>query len=234
MSRPTGFFYTTFPSCEFVALQENFVDRPESYDSFSAKSCIFLAHGLGYVSSFPYTIWPKARYTCIKFSYYSRIITNLTNIIWHRPEQPYKSHTWIFAYHLPYSRSRCFIMWQREINFVRLASNSTRVVGKCLTNFLIPCFGSGCVWEWRNISQTVSKKYTTFSVERIVALRSVNKFSRRATISQLNFPLCPPFIFSKQQLHLDLASINSPGKSYKTLPTNTYCVIHIHQRIRLT
>jgi hypothetical protein len=35
-----------FPSCEIVALRENFVDRPESYDSFSAKSCIhvFLAH----------------------------------------------------------------------------------------------------------------------------------------------------------------------------------------------
>jgi hypothetical protein len=31
-------------SCEIVALRENFVDRPESYDSFSAKSCIFLAH----------------------------------------------------------------------------------------------------------------------------------------------------------------------------------------------
>jgi hypothetical protein len=54
-------------------------------------------------------------------------------------------------------------------------SNGTKVVGKCLTNFLIPCFGSGCVWEWRNISQTVRKKYTTFSAERIVALRSVNK-----------------------------------------------------------
>jgi hypothetical protein len=31
-------------SCEIVALRENFVDRPESYNSFSAKSCIFLAH----------------------------------------------------------------------------------------------------------------------------------------------------------------------------------------------
>jgi hypothetical protein len=32
-------------SSETVALRENFVDSPESYDSFSAKSCIFLAHG---------------------------------------------------------------------------------------------------------------------------------------------------------------------------------------------
>ena len=31
-------------SCEIVALQENFVYRPESYDSASAKNCIFLAH----------------------------------------------------------------------------------------------------------------------------------------------------------------------------------------------
>jgi hypothetical protein len=31
-----------FASCEIVALRENFVDRPESYDSFSAKSCVFL------------------------------------------------------------------------------------------------------------------------------------------------------------------------------------------------
>jgi hypothetical protein len=42
-------------SCEIVALRENFVERPESYSSFSAKSCIFLAHGLGYISPFPYT-----------------------------------------------------------------------------------------------------------------------------------------------------------------------------------
>ena len=32
------------PSCEIVAHRENFIDRPESYDLFSAKKCIFLAH----------------------------------------------------------------------------------------------------------------------------------------------------------------------------------------------
>ena len=31
-------------SCEIVALRKNFVDRPESYDSASAKNCTFLAH----------------------------------------------------------------------------------------------------------------------------------------------------------------------------------------------
>jgi hypothetical protein len=53
-------------------------------------------------------------------------------------------------------------------------SDGTRVVGKCLRNFWIPCFGSGCVWEWRDVPLTVRKKYTTFNTERIVTLRSVN------------------------------------------------------------
>jgi hypothetical protein len=103
------------------------------------------------------------------FSYHFRTITNLTNI-WHRTEQPWKSHTWTFDYHLPFSRSRCSVTWQKEVKHCKV-SDGTRVVGKCHRNFLIPC----CVWEWRNILQTVCKKYKTFSTERIVALRSVNK-----------------------------------------------------------
>jgi hypothetical protein len=51
-----------FFSCETVALWENGVDRPESYNLIIAKSCAFLVHGLGYISPFPYTICPKARY----------------------------------------------------------------------------------------------------------------------------------------------------------------------------
>jgi hypothetical protein len=89
-------------SCEIVALRENFVDRPESYDSFSAKSCIFFAHEKtrkvwGYICPFPYTTCPKTRYQKFPktFNYCSPIITNLTNI-WDRPEQPWKSNTWIF------------------------------------------------------------------------------------------------------------------------------------------
>jgi hypothetical protein len=58
---------------------------------------------------------------------------------------------------------------------IRKVSDGTSAVGKCLRNLLIPCFGSDCVWEWRNIPQTVRKKYTTFSTVRIVALWSVNK-----------------------------------------------------------
>jgi hypothetical protein len=63
---------------------------------------------------------------------------------------------------------------QREVNLCKV-SDGTKVVGKCLRNFFIPCLGSGCVWELRNIPQTVRKKYTTLSTERIVALRSINK-----------------------------------------------------------
>jgi hypothetical protein len=62
----------------------------------------------------------------------------------------------------------------REVKLCKV-SDGTRVVGKCLIDFLIPCFWSGCVYEWRNIPQIVGKKYTTFSIDRIVALRSVIK-----------------------------------------------------------
>jgi hypothetical protein len=63
---------------------------------------------------------------------------------------------------------------------IRKVSDGTSAVGKCLRNFLIPCFVSDCVWEWRNIPPKharffMRKKYTTFSTVRIVALRSVNK-----------------------------------------------------------
>jgi hypothetical protein len=40
-------------SCDIVALRENFIDRPESYDSFRAKSCVFLVHDLGVYFSIP-------------------------------------------------------------------------------------------------------------------------------------------------------------------------------------
>jgi hypothetical protein len=46
-------FESVHVSCDIVALRENFVDRPESYDSFSAKSCVFLAHCLGVYFSIP-------------------------------------------------------------------------------------------------------------------------------------------------------------------------------------
>jgi hypothetical protein len=64
------------------------------------------------------------------------------------------------------------VTWQREVKVCKV-SDSTTVVSKCLRNFLIPCFESDFVWKWRNIPLTVRKKYTTFSTERIVALRSV-------------------------------------------------------------
>jgi hypothetical protein len=58
-------------------------------------------------------------------------------------------------------------------------SDGTKVVVNCLRNIFIPYFWAGCLGGWRNIPQTVRgffvrKKYTTFSTERIVDLRSVN------------------------------------------------------------
>jgi hypothetical protein len=45
------------------------------------------------------------------------------------------------------------LLW--TMSNISMVSDGTRVVGKYLLNFFIPCFGSGCAWEWRNISQTV-------------------------------------------------------------------------------
>jgi hypothetical protein len=99
----TGWVHRSY---EIVALREN-VDRPESYDSFSAKSCIFLAHkkkNRARFSPFLYTTCPKARYKKNRktFTFFSRTITNLINI-WHRSEQPWKSHNLNFSpiiYHI--------------------------------------------------------------------------------------------------------------------------------------
>jgi hypothetical protein len=89
---------------KIVALRENVVDRPESYDSFSAKGIYFLrtkkknnTHGLGHISPSQFTNCPKVRYQDNPniFIYYYCTITNLTNIL-HHPKQPWKFHTWIF------------------------------------------------------------------------------------------------------------------------------------------
>jgi hypothetical protein len=75
-------------SCEIVALRENFIDRPESYNSFSAKSCVFLAHGLGVYFSIPLHNLAQSKVSKIPktFTYYSRTITNLahekTRTVW--------------------------------------------------------------------------------------------------------------------------------------------------------
>jgi hypothetical protein len=49
--------------------------------------------------------------------------------------------------------------------------DGTRVVGKCPRNILIPCFGSSCVCEWRNIPQTVR----VFSCARNIQLLALNE-----------------------------------------------------------
>jgi hypothetical protein len=132
-------------------------------------------HSLGYIFPFPYTTWPKARYKKIHklFTYYFCTITNLTKFDFPLPhDQTSRSRLWqMISENSSMGLSR--LLW--TMSDICRVSHGTRVVGKCLGNFFIPCFGSGYVWEWRNIPQTVSKKYTTFNTERIVALLSVNK-----------------------------------------------------------
>jgi hypothetical protein len=136
------------------------------------------AHGLRYISSFPYKTWPKARYQKIRktFSYYSRTITNLTNI-WHRPEQPWKSHTWIFRLSFAIFEISMFGHVAKESQAFKV-SDGTRVVGKCLRNFLIPCFGSGFVWEWRN-----------YTLNRAQEIHNFQHWTNRSSaVCQQNFP----------------------------------------------
>jgi hypothetical protein len=62
---------------------------------------------------------------------------------------------------------------------IRKVSGGTSTVGKCLRNFLIPCFGSDCEWEWRNKPQTVRVFSCARNIQllalQIIALWSVNK-----------------------------------------------------------
>jgi hypothetical protein len=84
-------------SCDIVALRENFVDRPESYDSFSAKSCVFHAHGLGVYFSTPLHNVAQSKVSKFRktFTYYSRTITNLTKFDFPLPrDQRSRSRIW--------------------------------------------------------------------------------------------------------------------------------------------
>jgi hypothetical protein len=138
---------TSGTSCEIVALRKNFIDRPESYDSFSAKSCVFLAHGLGVYFSIPSHNLAQSKVSKISktFTYYSRTISNLTKFDFPLPrDQTSRSRIWQMISRL---------LWM--ISDIRKVSGGTSAKGKCRRNILIPCFGSDCVWEWRNIPQTV-------------------------------------------------------------------------------
>jgi hypothetical protein len=46
----------------------------------------------------------------------------------------------IFAYHLPNSRFRCLVTWQREVKLCKV-SDGTKIVGKLLTIFLYLALG---------------------------------------------------------------------------------------------
>jgi hypothetical protein len=138
------------PSCEIIALRQN-VDRPESYDSFSAKSCVFLPHSLGYISLIPYRICPKAR--PMSFTYYSHIITTLQSLtslchVTKHLDLEY-GKWWVKNASVKLSR----LLW--TMSDTCKVSDGMRVVVKWLKNILMSSFGAGCLWGWRNIPQTV-------------------------------------------------------------------------------
>jgi hypothetical protein len=97
-------------SCETVALRENFVDRPESYNPFSVKRCIFLEHGLGIFLHFHTQPDPKQgiKKFLYEFTFYFPTFTNFTkfdfplpcdqtlrslNIIWQMISEKFKCGT---------------------------------------------------------------------------------------------------------------------------------------------
>jgi hypothetical protein len=65
-----------------------------------------------------------------------------------------------FAYHLPYSRSRCLVTWQREVKLCKV-SDSTRVVGKS-TYHVSPIFRRGKQSNLQSICQE-RLNYTIYS-----------------------------------------------------------------------
>jgi hypothetical protein len=166
-------------SCEIVALRENFAARPESYDSVSAKSSIFLAHEK------TRTVWdiflhfhtqpdPKLGIKIFLRHFPTILVPSLTLKISDIVQSIFQSPRLEFSLIICHIRDLMFGHVAREVKLCKV-SDGMRVVGKCLIIILIPCFWLGCVWEWRYIPQIVGKKYTTFSIDRIVALRSVNK-----------------------------------------------------------
>jgi hypothetical protein len=113
-----------YSSCEIVALRENFDDRSKSYNSFSAKSCIFLAR-------------EKTRTVCgVYFHYHTHhdpkqgikkllrhfpftLVQSLTLQIPEITQSSLESPTLeFFSYHLPYSRSRCLVKLQSKVKLV--------------------------------------------------------------------------------------------------------------------
>jgi hypothetical protein len=63
---------------KIAALLKNFVDRPESYDSFSAKNCVLHAVWGIFLHSHTQPDQKQARYQKIPKTYFSHNITNLT------------------------------------------------------------------------------------------------------------------------------------------------------------
>jgi hypothetical protein len=113
-------------SCEIVSLWENVVDRPDSNDSFSPESCICLAHEK------TRTVWgiflhphtePAPKHGIKIFLRYfpATLVPSLTLQISDFVQSSLESPTLeFFAYHLPYSRFRWLVLWQREVKLCKV------------------------------------------------------------------------------------------------------------------
>jgi hypothetical protein len=107
-------------------------------------SCVFLAHSFGYISPFPYTICPKARYQRIpiSFTYYS-----YHNYLYTKFDFPLsRDQTTISRIcRMMHEKFKCGT-FEAALDDVRLRLvMNTRIVVKCLRNILIPCFGANCI-----------------------------------------------------------------------------------------
>jgi hypothetical protein len=147
------YYYTYRISCEILALWENFIDRPQRAmirSVLKVVSCFLCAEKrvrFGVYFTIPIHNLTKARYQQIlkTFFYYSRTITQLTDI-WYRPEQLWESRTSIFCLSFAIFEIPMFGHMTKEVKLWKV-SDGTKVVRKCHKTFLIPCFGSGCIWE---------------------------------------------------------------------------------------
>jgi hypothetical protein len=168
-------------SSEIVALRENFVDRPESYDSFSAKVVYFLRSDWGiFLHSHTQSDLIKVRYQKIPktFTDYNHTITILTKIDFPlQRDQTSRSRIWQMI-----SENSSVVLSRLLLTMPDICkvSDSTKVAGKCLKEFFDTllwvrlCMGMEKYTPIR-AHFFMRKKYTTFSTERIVALPSVNK-----------------------------------------------------------
>jgi hypothetical protein len=149
----------------------------------SDKSCVFLAHGLGYISPFPYTTWSKARYQKIPktFTYYFCTISNLWKFDFPLPrDQTSRSRIWqMINENSSVGLSR--LLW--TISDICKVSGGTRVVRICSTNFFYTLL---CVKFCMEMEKCTPNRARFFSAQEIYNLKHWTK--RSYPVCQQNIP----------------------------------------------